>query len=61
MTLELRRIILFTPRLAEMAEFYSNVLGLKVTGDYGDAVGNRSRPQTIQVSYSVTVIGTASP
>jgi catechol 2,3-dioxygenase-like lactoylglutathione lyase family enzyme len=32
MTLELRRVILFTPRLAEMTDFYSNVLGLEVTG-----------------------------
>ena len=32
MTLQLRRVILFTPRLAEMADFYCNVLGLEVTG-----------------------------
>jgi len=32
MTLELRRVILFTPRLAEMADFYQNVLGLEIRG-----------------------------
>ena len=32
MTLELRRVILFTPRLAELADFYHTVLGLEVTG-----------------------------
>jgi catechol 2,3-dioxygenase-like lactoylglutathione lyase family enzyme len=32
MPLELRRVILFTPRLAEMADFYGDVLGLEVTG-----------------------------
>ena len=32
MPLELRRVILFTPRLAELSDFYRNVLGLEVTG-----------------------------
>jgi catechol 2,3-dioxygenase-like lactoylglutathione lyase family enzyme len=31
MTMQLRRIILFTPHLEEMTDFYSNVLGLEVT------------------------------
>jgi catechol 2,3-dioxygenase-like lactoylglutathione lyase family enzyme len=32
MRLELRRIILFTPRLAELSDFYRDVLGLEVAG-----------------------------
>jgi catechol 2,3-dioxygenase-like lactoylglutathione lyase family enzyme len=32
MPMQLRRIILFTPHLAEMTDFYSNVLGLEVSG-----------------------------
>ena len=31
MTMQLRRIIFFAPHLAEMADFYSNVLGPEVT------------------------------
>jgi catechol 2,3-dioxygenase-like lactoylglutathione lyase family enzyme len=30
MTLELRRVILFTPRLAEMTAFYRDVVGLEI-------------------------------
>lgn len=32
MSLELRRVILFTPRLAEMTAFYRDVIGLEVSG-----------------------------
>jgi catechol 2,3-dioxygenase-like lactoylglutathione lyase family enzyme len=32
MALQLRRVILFTPRLAEMTIFYRDILGLEVAG-----------------------------
>lgn len=32
MTLNLRRVIVFTSRLAEMTDFYANILGLEVVG-----------------------------
>jgi len=61
MTLELRRVILFTPRLAEMADFYSNVLGLKVIGREDGWVDFAAGPCGLALHAGASKVGNRPP
>ena len=61
MTLELRRVILFTPRLAEMADFYSNVLGLEVTGREEGWVDFAAGPCRLALHAGRSKVGSRPP
>ena len=61
MTLELRRVILFTPRLAEMTDFYSNVLGLEVTGREEGWVDFAAGPCRLALHAGRSKVGSRPP
>ena len=61
MLLELRRIILFTPRLAEMADFYSDVLGLEVIGRESGWVDFAAGPCRLALHAAPSKVGSRPP
>ncbi|MDB5437837.1 MAG: hypothetical protein JWM33_264 [Caulobacteraceae bacterium] len=61
MPLELRRVILFTPRLAEMADFYSNVLGLEVIGREDGWVDFAAGPCRLALHAGQSKVGARPP
>ena len=61
MTIQLRRVILFTPHLAQMADFYSNVLGLEVTGRETGWVDFAAGPCSLALHAGPSKVGTRPP
>jgi catechol 2,3-dioxygenase-like lactoylglutathione lyase family enzyme len=61
MTLQLRRVILFTPNLAEMEDFYPNVLGLEATGREGGWVNLSTGPCSIALHAGSSKVGARPP
>jgi len=61
MTLQLRRVILFTPHLAEMTDFYSNVLGLEVTGREDGWVDFAAGSCRLALHAGASKVGTRAP
>jgi catechol 2,3-dioxygenase-like lactoylglutathione lyase family enzyme len=61
MTMQLRRVILFTSHLAEMADFYSNVLGLEVIGREDGWVDFAAGACSLALHAGPSKVGNRSP
>lgn len=61
MTLQLRRVIVFTPHLAEMTDFYSNVLGLEVAGREDGWVDFAAGPCSLALHAGPAKVGARPP
>jgi catechol 2,3-dioxygenase-like lactoylglutathione lyase family enzyme len=61
MMLELRRVIIFTSKLDEMAEFYCNVMGLEVLGREEGWVDLGAGPCRIALHAGKSVVGARPP
>jgi catechol 2,3-dioxygenase-like lactoylglutathione lyase family enzyme len=61
MTMQLRRVILFTPHLVEMADFYANVLGLDVAGREAGWVDFAAGPCNLALHAGPSKVGARPP
>jgi catechol 2,3-dioxygenase-like lactoylglutathione lyase family enzyme len=61
MSLELRRVILFTPRLAEMTTFYRDVLGLEIMGREEGWVDFAAGPVALALHKGPSRVGARPP
>ena len=61
MTLKLRRVILFTSRLAEMTDFYSTIMGLEMTAREDGWVDFAAGPCSLALHAGASKVGNRPP